>query len=154
MRLRSEVSAGPLWTALRSHWLSIHMAMLRARRWFANHFSRVPPPVAFLLLLQAGDVEINTGPICNACGQNFSQHDRPIVCHTTDCGIITHKLTRCSDIAQQLKPLTSATAVTTRSGQAQVDHLTFIGGNLNDYEIRRPLTHPSTSTSRKTPHCL
>ncbi len=67
-----------------------------------------PPPVVSLLLLQAGDVEINTGPRCNACGQNVSQSDLALVWHTIDCRIRTHKLTRSSGVAKLLKPRTSA----------------------------------------------
>ncbi len=99
-------------------------------------FSRVgdaSSSVASLLLL-AGDVDTNPGPSCYACGKNCRQSDTLLNCHTQDCGVRSHKQTRCSGVprAQQsllwhcpahggprpLKRPTPATAATTRSGQA------------------------------------
>ncbi len=58
----------------------------------------VPPAVASLLLQLAGDVDTNPCPSCDACGQNFRQSDTPLTCHTPDCEIRTHQLTRCSGV--------------------------------------------------------
>ncbi len=44
----------------------------------------VPPAVASLLLLLAGNVETNPGSGCYACGQNFRQSDTSLTCHTPE----------------------------------------------------------------------
>ncbi len=62
-------------------------------------FSRVggaSPAVDSLLLLLAGDVETNPGPSCYACGKNFRHSDTPINSYAQDCGVRSHKQTRCS----------------------------------------------------------
>ncbi len=90
--------------------------------------------VSSLLLLLAGDVETNPGQSCYVCGQNVRQSDTPLICHTPDCKIRTHRQTHavvCPDLNRGIAqptmgpdhqlPLiryTIATAVTTRSGQA------------------------------------
>ncbi len=43
----------------------------------------------------AGDVETNPGPSCYACGKNFRQSDTPLNCHAPDCGVRSHRQTRC-----------------------------------------------------------
>ncbi len=67
---------------------------------FFSNLGYVLPPVAslLLLLLLAGDVETNPGPSCYPCGQSFHQSDTPLACHAPDCGIRTHKQTRCSGV--------------------------------------------------------
>ncbi len=45
---------------------------------FFFRIGNVPPAVASLLLLLAGDVETNPGPGCYVCGQNFRQSDTPL----------------------------------------------------------------------------
>ncbi len=65
----------------------------------------VPPAVASLLLLLAGDVETNPGPSCYVCGQNFRQSDTPLTSHTPDYVIRTHKQTRCSGVPRSQQSL-------------------------------------------------
>ncbi len=64
-----------------------------------------PPATASLLLLLAGDVETNPGPSCYACGQNFRQSDTPLNCHAQDCGVRSHKQTRCSGVPRYQQSL-------------------------------------------------
>ncbi len=71
-------------------------------------FSRVggaSPAVAYLLLLLTGDVEINPGPSCYACGKNCRQSDTPLNCHAQDCGVRSHKQTRCSGVPRSQRSL-------------------------------------------------
>ncbi len=63
------------------------------------------PAVSSLLLLLTGDVETSPGPSCFACGQNFCQSDTPVNCHAQDCGVRSHKQTRCSGVPRSQQPL-------------------------------------------------
>ncbi len=79
-------------------------------------------------------VETSPGPSCYTCGQNFRQSGTPLNCHVQDCGVRSHKLTRCSGVPRSQQSLpwrcpthggpgpfrrpTPATAATTRFGQA------------------------------------
>ncbi len=54
--------------------------------------------VVFLLLLLAGDVEINPGPSWYACGQKFCRFDTPLACFMPAYEIETYKQTHCNGV--------------------------------------------------------